>query len=179
MKSKKGMALDQLVPSILAIVLAAILLVFGLMMLDDLLLDVSDYSVTLYNETLTSVTETGETVSNSTLCGFHSFSVIRITNATVGDGEGEILTSENYTTDGRQGIVYFASGGTAAFNDTDWNITYSFLYGNETSNLCMDTNSTLAGIANFSDYIDLIVLAVVIAIIISLILLTFGTRRIK
>jgi len=176
MKSKKGMSMQELVPAILVIVLAAILLVFGLMMLDELLLDVSDDSLTIYNETLSSInTSTGALVAHYTDCGFNGMSVVRCGNTT---NITDIWAAGNYTVSSRQGqIILNTNADSVFFGNNSWNCTYSFNFGN--SSVCTDTNSTLEGIANFSDYIDLIVLAVVIAIVISLILLSFGTRRVR
>jgi hypothetical protein len=172
MRCKKGeLGMNMLVPGILMLVIAGFVLVMGLIMLDELLLDVADTSSTTYNETLTTVAETGETVTNAGSCGFHNFVVSEVFNASSADP----INSGNYTVDARQGIVY-ASGATI-WNNTDWNVTYS--YDSSTSEACSGTNTTLDALGDFGDYIDLIVLGVVLAVIISLVMWGFARRSIR
>lgn len=171
MRDKKA-NLNMLVPGILAIVLAAILLVFGLMMLDDLLLETSTTLTAVTNETLSAVTETGETVTNADACGFNGFAVTSVVNAT----GGEDITSGNYTVDARQGIVY--STGDAVRNNTDWNVSYTY-NAPDNEDVCNPANATLEGIGQFGDYVDLIVLAIVISIVIGLILMVMSVRKVR
>lgn len=174
MRNKKGeQGMNMLVPGILMLVIACFVLIFGLIMLDELLLDVADETQsTVTDEVLTTVTETGETVATSGACGFNTFTVTEITNSTSAD----VIESANYTTDARQGIVYF-DGADATYNNTDWNVTYT--YYSDPGEACLASNATIEALGDFGDYIDLIVLGVIIAIVISLVLWGFARRSIR
>lgn len=175
MRDKKA-NLNMLLPGILALVVGASVMIFGLMMLDDLLVDQSTTQVTVNNETLTSVTETGERVAKATTeCGFNAFAVTLIYNATNGNTTN-IITSGNYTIDARSGYVY-ATGGDV-WNNTNWNITYTYSRGHNLE-VCNPINTTIEGIGAFGDYVGLIVLGVVISIMIGLILLAISGRKVK
>ena len=168
MKDKKG-NLNMIVPAVLVLILAAIILVFGLLMLDELYVNTGDTAGSTKNETLTTVSEAGETVANAGACAFNSFTVTDVRNYT----DDVAIGSTNYTTNSRAGIIYAAAAGT--FNNTDWLVNYT--YKSSTSEACLATNSTLRGLGKFGDYFDLIVLAIVISVIISLLLVVFSMRK--
>lgn len=155
--------------------MGAILLIFALLILDSLLVTTADTKVTVYNETLTTVTEAGETVAFTPgSCGVHSFAPIYVTNAT----GGETIGSGNYTYNLRTGKVSATAGATTlGVNNTDWNITYSYSFGNKS--ICESTNKTIVGQGKFGDYFDLIVLAIVVAVVISLLSVVLSTKKVK
>jgi len=170
MENKRG-NVDLVMAGVFTLVLAGFLFVMGLIMMDELYIDTADTSVTVVNETLTTVTETGEIVSASSACAFHNFAAVIVTNAT----GGETIESANYTTTDRTGTVTAVSAD--IYNNTDWNITYTYEFGN--SSACSSVNETLGGQGRFADYIDLIVLAIVIAAIISLLAVVLSIKRVK
>jgi len=154
---------------VIALCLAAILLIFGLILLDELYTTTTtDNSGSADNETLTTVTATdGENVANIGLCGF-SMTVNEMTNAT----GGEAIPSSNYTASG--GNINATSD--SVWAGTNWNISYSYTYGLEA---CEASNETIVGTGKFADYFDLIVLAIVITVIISIIITTFAMKRVS
>jgi hypothetical protein len=173
MRGKKGIGMQEIVPAILMIVLAGIMLVFGMMMLDELLLDVSSDAVTVYNETETDVTNiSAETCAFTTACGLNSFNIVRVTNAT----DGSLIDAGNYTiTEDRTCTWQLTDLGNLSYGSSSFNVTYTYNFGNST--VCTDTNTTIEGLGDFADYVDLIVLGVIIAIVLSLILFAFSQRR--
>lgn len=161
------------VTGVTVLAIAGFVLLMGLIMLDDLLIETSDTTTTVTSESLATVDEAGETVANAGACGFNAFTVTGVMNET--NTTNVTLTSGNYTTDSRQGIVYASA--TSEYNGTTWWVNYT--YTSSTSEACIAANSTLEGQGRFGDYIDLIVLAVIIAVIISLIITGFAARRVQ
>ena len=173
MKGKKGQV-NTLAPAILALVFAAIVLVFGIVMTQELKDNdtLNDLTVSVTNETLTTVNEDGETVVTQPVCGFNNFIVSEIYNES-GDA---VVPSNNYTVDASAGTVTYSggAGGVAAgfgYNDTDWDVTYTFDWGDSA---CEAANSTVYGLGTFADFWEIIVLAIVITIVIGLLLIIFG-----
>ena len=166
--------LQLILTGVLVLVLAGFLLIMGLIMLDELLLDVSETQSTVSNETLSTVAgNSTQTVANAGACGFNSFDVLYTTNAT----DGVIINSGNYTVDNRQGTLTI--GATPhGFEGEDWNISYTYRSGAGTE-VCSATNQTIVAQGEFADYIDLIVLAIVISVVIGLLLIVFSLKRVR
>ena len=162
--------MQSLAPAILALIFAAVVLVFGLIITDNLMLSQSNTQHTVINQSLTSVTS-NSSVNSSGFCGFNSFTITSIYNAT-----GDVLLSTgNYSSENsRTGVVLYTGVGT--LYDETWNISYTFEAADDET-VCSAANNTIGGLSNFSDFWAIIVLAVVIAIVIGLLLLVFGGRR--
>lgn len=168
MRDKKG-NINLIVPSVLVLVLGGIILIFGLLMLDELFMNTTDTTTSVVNESLTSVDENCESVTTTGKCGFHGFTVDKVINGS----SGTVILASNYTViSNRQGKVCSTSG---IFNSTNWNVTYSYIWGNNEA--CFATNSTIEGLGKYADYIDLIALAVVIAVVISLVMIMFTLKK--
>ena len=169
--SKKGQV-QSIAPAILALFFAGIVLIFGLVITQSLAdIDSIRQSKTgsAINETLTTVSEKGEVVTNAARPGFSSFSVSIVTNATT----GVVIPSTNYTTDSTGRVSFVTPGGNVPFfNNTNWNVTYTYTYGGEAYE---SANSTVAGLGTFGDFWEIIVLAIVISVVIGLLLVVFGT----
>lgn len=173
--SSKKSDVNLILTAVLTLTLAAFLLIMGLIILDELFVDVSQDTATVYNETLSSVDEGGVSVATTGACAFRSLSVTYITfneNATT-------IPSSNYTVTTGRGIgsVAYSGVGSVEYNNTDWNVTYTYIYGNNEA--CLATNATIEGQGKFGDYIDLIVLAIIITVIISMLLVVMAGRRVK
>ena len=175
MKGKKGQV-NSLAPAIIALIFAAVVLVFGLVMTQELrdVDSVNDNPLSVTNETLTSVQEDGETVAARGLCGFNSMVVSEIYNES-GDS---VISADNYTVDASAGTVTFsggAGGETVHWNNTDWDVTYTLKWGDQA---CNAANKTVIGLGTFADFWEIIVLAIIITVVIGLLLVVFGgTRR--
>jgi len=170
--NKKGQV-ELVITGVLALTLASILLVMGLIMMDELMQDVSTDSATVTNETTAAVvTEAGTSATaNTGVCGFNSFAVTsaNVKNATAAYD----IAAGNYTVTASRGVATIAFISTdaddvAKFNNSKWNITGTYLWGN--TEACDASNSTIAGQGKFADYWDLIVLAIIITVVISLII---------
>jgi len=171
LKSRRGQAMGA---TIVALTIAGVFLILGLVMLqafrDTSAVD-SSVSGSIVNETLTTVDELGELVVERNTPGFNSFAVTIAINASTGN----VIPTTNYTTQADGRINFTGEGDSEAFNNTDWNVSYTYLHG---GNVYRGSNLTVTGLASMSDFWEIIVLAVVISIIIGLLLLTFGgTQR--
>ena len=92
--NKKGQV-QLLAPAILALVFAAILLVFGLIMTQEIRdtdIVTSSLSISVVNETLTTVTYDGEIIVGANAPGFNNWVVGIVTNASSGDQVQSPLT---------------------------------------------------------------------------------------
>lgn len=163
------MSTGDLVPSVLVVMVCCVLFAAGLIIMDNLLVETADTRLTVSNETLTTVAEGGERVATYTACGFNGMTVTRITNAT----GGNIYSSGNYTSDGRSGYVY-ADGADSGINNSNWNITYAYSYGN--SSACTATNLTVEGFGEFGNWVTLIILIIAVAIILTIVIKKFSGR---
>lgn len=172
LSQKRGQAsLDMIVPAIITLGVAAIFLIFTLIILTDLADETVTETTTTTNETLTTMDENGENVAHYLDCGFsmHTASV-ELVNASTAD----LVPATNYTAYSNGTVIYVSDGG--AFNNSNWNITYSWDYGLEA---CLAVNETIAGQGKFADYFDLIVLAVIITIVLSLIMVIVTVSKIR
>ncbi len=173
MRDKKGQV-NTLAPAILALVFAAIVLVFGIIITQSLrdMDTMNDVAVSVVNETLSSVTEDGETATNSELCGFGAFVVTEAINET----GNSIIPTTNYTVDAAAGTVTFSGGAGGhgigyGYNTSDWDVSYTYKWGDTA---CQQANLTVYGLGTFADFWEIIVLAIVITIVIGLLLVIFG-----
>ena len=167
-QNKKG-NLALIVPSVLTLILAAAILVFGLIITEKLKDTTGTYASTVVNETLTTVTETGEFVSRNNSCAFQGFAISIATNAT----GGQVIAAGNFTVNADTGKV--TSTG-SSYNNTNWNVTYSYSAG---QSACEAATNTVTGLGTFADFWEIIVLAIVITVVISLLLVVFagGARK--
>lgn len=167
---KKGQV-QTIAPAILALVFAAIVLVFGLVISQEIRdTDVMTQAVseTIINETLTTVTETGEQLANFGYRGANTFNLTRCINAT----GGEEIVAANFTWTSATATVSCNSCG--AFNNTNWNCDYTYLHGDEAYE---SANDTLIGLATFADFWEIIVLAIVISVVIGILVISLAGRR--
>lgn len=171
--SSKQAQVQTITPAVLALTLAAVVLVFGIIITQELRdVDMLKYSTTVGNETLTTVSNLSvETVAYSTTPGFSNFAVIIMTNAT----DGVVIQSGNYTINAAAGTVIATVAGTlTTFNNTNWNVTYSY---DSATDAYIGANATVIGFATFGDFWEIIVLAIVISVVIGLLLIVFGQPR--
>jgi len=170
---QKKAQVSSLAPAIIAMILAAFVLVTGLIMLQALR-DVDsldqELSITNINETVASVSETGTQVADVDAAAFNNFAISECINATTGD----VIPTTNYTIIDVGYIAFTAGADAAGANNSDWNCTYSYTAG---GSAFLGTNKTLVGLATFGSFWEIIVLAIVITIVIGLLLTVFGGRR--
>ena len=167
--SKKG-NLGILVPSILVLTLAAAILVFGLVILEDLKPVTAINDGTGTNEPLLTVDYAGEYVAANGTCGFKNFVVTSIINGT---NTTDTINSGNYSYD-ETGRIWSTTSG--KYNNSNWNVSYTYDYGLDA---CDTAGTSITGLGSFADFWEIIVLAVVITIVIGLLLAVMSSRRVK
>ena len=165
MRYRKGQ-INTLAPSILALVFAAIVLVFGIIIASELTDTTAGKTIGVSptNESIT-ISGDGESgaVSGQGSCGFTSWNRTQVFNAT----PEEMIEGTHYSVNTANGTVFnITSSGSA------WGITYTYNYGGEA---CEAGNETVVGLGTFADFWVIIVLAIVITIVIGLLLVIFGT----
>lgn len=168
--SKKGQ-LGAMAPAILALTFAAIVLVFGVIMLGELgdTTDGGDVTGRFTNQTITMTNTTGITseITQSNDCGYSSWNATQVMNASVQ------LSVFTYLVDygvHANGSIYNLTFPT----DPSILVSGTYVWGGEA---CEATNLTEFGLAKFADFWEIIVLAIVISIVIGLLLVVFGGRR--
>jgi len=170
--SRKGQV-NTLAPAILALVFAAIVLVFGVIMsqeLRDTQIGTST-SGTIANESFNPTGAGILDIAFLNACGFASWNASAIINQSILSG----VSSQNNTL--LEGTDYVINGNGTLTNLTGWNIsigTYTYQWGDEA---CIGANLTIVGLGSFADFWEIIVLAIVITIVIGLLLIVFGGRR--
>jgi hypothetical protein len=167
MRFKKGQV-NTLAPAMIALVLASVLLVFGLIISQSIRdTDVIDQSTTttITNETVTTVTEAGDNLARFGDRGANSFLAVIVTNST----SGATVPATNYTL---SSVGVFSVAG-SLYNNSEINITYTYAHGEEAWE---GANDTIAGLGTFADFWEIIVLAIVITVVIGLLLVVFGGR---
>jgi len=150
---------------VMLFIIGLIVMIFTLMGSE---LKIATYTTTttaVVNETVASVTEAGvdfATVSyRDVVC-----TLVLVNNAT----GGESITSTNYTQTNCN-IASTVAG--VGYNDTDWNVTYSYTY--EADNTATDTmNDTTSAVATVTDWFDIFVVigAMVVLILLTVIIIT-------
>ena len=176
--SKKGQ-IETLAPTIIAMLMAAIFLILGLVLTSELRDTTNDVSGgNVVNQSLSSsgvVNDTGTYLPyHFSKCNFNAVSV----SACINDTNNILINAANYSVS-NIGLVKLISTSTAdadKFNNTKWNCTYTYNWGDQA---CISGNATVQGLANFSDFWTIIILAVVISIVIGLLLVVFGGARRK
>ena len=161
----------MLTPAILALVFAAIVLVFGLVMTQSVT-DTQDagQTVVVANETFPAFTGAGvQTLGSASTCGFGSIdtSTFVLFNAT---GDIEVALTTDYT---------ITSAGVVTNTSDTYSVhtglaSYTYTWGGE---VCTAGEATTEGLGTFADFWEIIVLAIVITIVIGLLLVVFGGRR--
>jgi len=176
LKDKRGLGINDLYPIILTIAAVAILIGIVMMVLTEWQEVTSNKEITTFNETLTNpnVTEVGASVGNATVCGFSNFAVIIARNAS-GVSEGCIIDAANYTVDADTGTIFASTDITAEYNNTAWNITYSFNYGGES---CQATLDVIDDLTDFIPWIGIILLVIAAAIVLGIVISSFRKPRI-
>ena len=169
--NKKGQV-QNIAPAILALIFAAIVLVFGLIMAQELRdTQVGATSKTVINETVTLGNVTGNVsiAKFSTSTGWGSWNITLAINTT---GSQTLVEGTQYK--------IFTNNGTILNLTSDyveipaiWSVTYVYSDGGEAFR---GGNSTVLGLGTFADFWEIIVLAIVITVVIGLLLVVFGGR---
>jgi len=168
---KKGLALADMYPAVLTIILVGIVLGIGLYVLNQTSDAISTDSKTVVNETLVTVTTSGEAVALITECGFDNFLPISVINAT----SGTLIPTTNYTYDAALGIISFTAGSTGGFDGSNWNITYSYT-GGGTELYCTSLDTTGTGLGGMASWIAIIIVVLAAAVVLGVVMNSFGDK---
>jgi len=172
MKSKKAQV-NSLAPAVLALVFAAIILVFGIIMAQSLrdIDTIGGQSKSIANESFLVVTDKAVNTSiAASKCGFgNDWAVTNVYNVTALGGK---IPSSNYTVTATGTIIYSGTIDTHhKWNDTTWLVDSTYTDGGEA---CEAANATVVGLGTFANFWEIIVLAIIISIAVGLLLLLFG-----
>jgi hypothetical protein len=166
MRTDKGISGLNILLSVIVMlfVIGLVVMIFVLMSGEIGEATYTDSSGSANNETLTTVTETGEDFANAGLRDA-SCTVTFVTNAT----DGAIINSGNYT----QTNCNLASSGTGFFNNTNWNVTYTYTFSGDTtaSNVINDTGTSITEVTDWFPII-IVITAMVILILLTVIIIT-------
>lgn len=169
---KKGQV-NTLAPAILTLVFAAVVLVFGIVISQEMR-DVDSFKTasSVTNESTGGLNATGYIVLKEDGTRTESFSLTEIwdTNAT---GYTYIISNlaSNFSIDSDTGNVTSLTAFTVGSNAT---VSYTYRDGGEAYEA---GNKTVVGLGTFADFWEIIVLAIVITVVIGLLLVIFGGRR--
>ena len=164
---KKGQV-QSLAPAILALIFAAIVLVFGLVMTQELRDSITvDQAGSISNETIGIwVGVTNQSLDATARCRATGFTLVNVWN----DTNSVILDTTNYTTY-TDGKIINLTNDVWSDSSNKWDVTYTYVWGGEA---CTAANTTISGLATFADFWEIIILAIVISIVIGLLLVVFG-----
>jgi hypothetical protein len=181
LSSKEGQ-IQGVAPAVIALIVAGFFLVMGMIILETTrntsIITQSSSGNAINESTVAVVNETGTPLVNGTGSPGVNGCVVTVAmnvSGQTGGGPDHILDATNYTvTDGC--FISFAAAGEAGdainYNNSIWNVTYSYNHGGEAY---VGANSTLVGLATFASFWEIIVLAIVIGVIIGMLILAFGT----
>lgn len=156
---------------IIALVLAAVILVMGLIMTQTLQDTIDSVATGVTNDSFNAMTyETNLTAGEATLCDFSNFAVTAAYNLS----NGAVINSSCYLAGVNDGnLIAVLCGATTGYNNTHWNVTTTYDWGDEA---CNAANATTAGLGTFADFWEIIVLAIVVAVVLGLVMLSFGRK---
>ena len=116
--------------------------------------------------------ETLSEVTNTTAVSFASVDlrnvVCTVSNFTNQTG-GELINAGNYTVDGCS-VISIDAG---AYNGTDWNVSYSYVYDNDNqaTNVMNDTTTNISSVTDWFN-IFIVIAAMVVLILLTVIIIT-------
>jgi len=183
LKRQKKAQVNTLGPSIIALVIAGVFLILGIVLIYSLQnADIVRYtqSGTVTSESIAVTTSGSSPVARAVDPGFGKMA---LTNATISNGSGASaqIATGNYTYDSTTGVITLGATlgdnfitDIALLNNTNWNVSYTYQSGDEAF---VSANETTVGLANFSDFWEIIVLAIIISLVIGLLLVVFGVGR--
>lgn len=166
MRDKKAQ-INTLAPAILALVFAAIVLVFGIVISQELRdTTYGDVSVTVANESIDAFVGTvNQSLDGAAKCGFGTITTANV--VVYNETADYLIPATNYTAYS-DGNIINASGPEDIYA---WQVSYDYTWGDEA---CEGANSTVVGLGTFADFWEIIVLAIVITVVIGLLLVIFG-----
>jgi len=168
-KDKRGLGIGDIYPIIIIIATVAILIAILLIVFNEW----QDITNTIegenINDTLGNVTEIGQYIDNYSLCGFADFAITKLVN----ESTGETVTAGNYSSSA-DGKIWFIDPGGGGFNNTFWNVSYTYSYGGEDCDLM---ESITEDLGDFIKWIGIILLVVAAAIVLGIVISSFASDK--
>ena len=174
LKDKRGMGIEDLHPTIMVIVVVAILIAVVLLILDEFGTNVAESNP----EAGTQTNEThsfGTTVTSITLlaegtnCSAHDFAITNVFNGST----AQVINSGNYSVVADTGVV---TNSTGEFAVSNWEISYTWNYGGAS---CVATRDIIDDIADFVPWIGVILLIIAAAIVLGIMIRNLGSGSSK
>ena len=134
---------------------------------------VSTATYTVTNETISAVTELGVGLATNSDCGFHDVS---ITEMGFEDNATEVASTD-YSLDEDTGVITYIGTTATAPNNTDWNVSYTYLASSDTSsttNACGSMNTANTGLGGMASWIAVIVVVLAAAVVLVIVISSFG-----
>jgi len=147
---------------ILTLIVVGILIGVGFLIFDEFKTNLRTETGRVNNETLTTVGNVNsvERISSNiySISCFDSFKPLQVTNFT----SGTLIGSDNYTYSSNGTIWYIGVSNTAGFNNSNWNVTYTYAYGREGCGGIEDVEITATTITT---WLPIIVILLVVGIL--------------
>ena len=165
LKDKRGVALSDLYPAVLAIVLIGIALGVGIFVLNETADAISNTEFTVNTENVTIITS-GVAVSNAANDCFNTFAVVAVANLS-----GSLVPASNYTVDADAGTI----GNTSSYYGVnDWTVNYTYLGPVAGTISCARLGTTSTGVGGLASWIAVIVVVLAAAIVLGVVINSFG-----
>ena len=150
---------------VLSLVVIGIVLGIGFLVLSEFKDTINTDVGSVVNETLTTVGDSvtsPEIVATSTTNCFGNFVPTTVTNAT----SATLITSGNYTYNSNGTIWYTGIEDFEGFNNSNWNVTYTYTYGDEACGSIEDTETAMNTIPTwFTIIVILAIVGILLAIV--------------
>ena len=175
LKEKKGIQLGEAAMAVMALIMIATLVIVSIVLfasLDNSMVTPNTAS-TVANESQASMTEVPRNLNKAVLRD------VTCTVSEVKNGTGtskQLIPTNNYTTSGC--IIYHSGGPGAYWNNTDWNVSYSYSYSASTH----ASNASTSMIRNFSGYpalVGLVGTVIFLGIVIGVLVASFAFGKQK
>ena len=162
--NKKGQ-IGNLTGIITALVVVGILIGVGFLVLEQFESDLSDTVTTVTAETTRAVvTGTGVYMAyNSTTSGINCYNDFKVTSVVNQSGDNLAINTGNYTYNSDGKIWSISSG---IYNNTLWNVTYTYESGTEG---CVGVQSTITATKKIPTFLPIIVIVAIVGILLAIV----------
>jgi hypothetical protein len=150
---------------IIALVVVGIILGIGLLILEEFKDTQNDLIGSVANETMISMNSvTPQYVKyNSTTAGMNCYNNFAMTARNVTTPYA-LITTSNYTIDSTTGKITVSQD--SRFNNSDWNVTYTYTYGTEG---CGGIDSTINATNKIPQWLAIVVILAIVGILLAIV----------
>jgi len=169
---KRGMALGDIYPAVLTIIMIGLILGIGIYILAEVGDELATTAGTVTNETGLQI-NVSATVAQATAPGFNTFVLGICYGNYTGTGTNTpanlTIVAANYTSNAQTGVITNATANT--YDDVA--CSYTYLYGTDASE-AVDT--TVDGVGDFAGWLAIIVVVIAAAVVLGIVLSSFGRK---